>query len=79
MLQTSAVKRGCPLHRMKRSGMRWRVQIGQAVLNCPKLEKSGLFRCTQAKLTAARDVVANAACYLQQTGRNFLPNEHCTP
>ena len=45
--------------RMKRSGMRWRIRSGQAVLSFRVLQKSGLFDRTWSDLMAARDAAAN--------------------
>ena len=45
--------------RMKRSGMRWRIRSGQAVLSFRALQKSGLFDRTWSDLMAARDAASN--------------------
>ena len=45
--------------RMKRSGMRWRIRSGQAVLSFRALQKSGLFDRTWSDLMPARDAAAN--------------------
>ena len=45
--------------RMKRSGMRWRIRSGQAVLSFRVLQKSGLLDRTWSDLMAARAAAAN--------------------
>ena len=45
--------------RMKRSGMRWRITSGQAVLTFRTLQKSGVFDRAWSDLMGARDSVAN--------------------
>ena len=47
------------VQRMKRSGMRWRIRSGQAVLSFRALHISGLFDRTWSDLMAARDAAAN--------------------
>ena len=45
--------------RMKRSGMRWRITSGQAVLTFRTLQKSGVFDRAWSDLMAVRDAAAN--------------------
>ena len=47
------------VQRMKRSGMRWRIRTGQAVLSFRVLQKSGVFDRTWSDLMDLRDAAAN--------------------
>ena len=47
------------VQRMKRSGVRWRIRTGQAVLSFRVQQKSGLFDRTWSDLMDLRDVGAN--------------------
>ena len=47
------------VQRMKRSGMRWRIRTGQAVLSFRVQQKSGLFDRTWSDLMDLRDAAAN--------------------
>ena len=47
------------VQRMKRSGMRWRIRTGQAVLSFRVQQKSGLFDRTWSDLMDVRDAAAN--------------------
>ena len=47
------------VQRMKRSGMRWRIASGQAVLSFRAVQKSGLFDRTWSDLMDARDAANN--------------------
>ena len=57
------------VQRMKRSGMRWRIASGQAVLSFRAVQKSGLFDRTWSDLMDARDAAANNNHALQDRAR----------